>query len=55
MTEPEDLKGVLQLLCTDAQARNRYVEKAVKLARENHTQEKNTAKFQKILFDCVKS
>ena len=54
VTEPEELKPVLEKLCTDKAARAAYVETAVKLARENHTQEKNTARFQKILFDCVK-
>ena len=54
VTQPEELKPVLEKLCTDKAARTAYVETAVKLAQENHTQEKNTARFQKILFDCVK-
>lgn len=55
VTEPEKLRPVLELLCSDKQARSRYVERAIRLAQEKHTQEKNTAKFQKILFDCVKN
>ena len=53
VTEPEKLRPVLEKLCSDRDARMKYVERAVLLAQENHTQEKNTAKFQKILFDCV--
>ena len=54
VTEPENLRPVLEKLCSDKEARMAYVERAVQLAQENHTQEKNTAKFQQILFDCVK-
>ena len=55
VTEPEQLQPVLEKLCTDAAARKMYLQRAVQLAQENHTQERNTAKFQKILFDCVKN
>lgn len=53
VTEPKDLRSVLETLCSDARARMKYVESAVRLAQENHTQEKNTARFQKILLDCA--
>lgn len=53
VTERSMLQPVLERLCSDPQARMAYVEKALQLAKENHSLQNNTEKFQRILRESV--
>ena len=54
VSRKEDLRPVLEQLCSDPEARNRYLHRAIRLVQENHSQQKSTGRFQKILCDCAK-
>lgn len=53
VTEPGMLQPVLERLCCDPQARVAYVEKALQLAKKNHSLQNNTEKFQRILCESI--
>lgn len=50
----EDLLPCLEQLCSDSQARTKYIENALQLVKENHKAEKNAKHFQDILRESVK-
>lgn len=54
VTQKERLLSILEHLCGDPQARRAYVNKALQLAKENHSPQQNTEKFQRILCESIK-
>ena len=49
VTQKDDLVPTLRQIVSSPEARTRYIPRALELARENHSKEKNTLRFQNIL------
>ncbi len=54
ISEKTMLQPTLEHLCGDADIRDKYVENALRLVKNNHSPLKNTERFQKILCDSLK-
>jgi glycosyltransferase involved in cell wall biosynthesis len=53
VSEKSQLQSTIEQLCADEQLRNRYIQRAISLAHENHSPTKNTKRFQDILRESV--
>ncbi len=54
VTDKDNLKKSLEQIFTDEDLRNKYIQKGLEIANQNHNSEKNCQKFQKILIEAVK-
>jgi glycosyltransferase involved in cell wall biosynthesis len=49
VSEKNQLQSTLEQLCGDEPLRNRYIQRAISLAQENHSPTKNTMRFQEMI------